>query len=104
MVDGEILMLENVRFDPGEKANDPEFAQAARGARATSTSTTRSAPPTAPTRRPRASREFLPAYAGLLLAREVETLDRHARRPGAPVRRDPRRLARSRTSSASSTG
>src|SRR5512133_3753784 len=27
MIDGEILMLENVRFDPGEKANDPEFAR-----------------------------------------------------------------------------
>ena len=27
MVDGEILMLENVRFDAGEKANDPEFAK-----------------------------------------------------------------------------
>ena len=33
MIDGEILMLENVRFDPGEKTNDPEFAQQARGAR-----------------------------------------------------------------------
>ena len=28
MVDGEILMLENVRYDPGEKANDPAFAKA----------------------------------------------------------------------------
>ena len=27
MVDGEIVMLENVRFEPGEKANDPEFAK-----------------------------------------------------------------------------
>ena len=26
MVDGEVLMLENVRFNPGEKANDPAFA------------------------------------------------------------------------------
>jgi phosphoglycerate kinase len=27
MIDGEILMLENVRFDPGEKKNDPAFAR-----------------------------------------------------------------------------
>ena len=37
MVDGEILMLENVRFDPGEKANDPEFAAASSPRSPTST-------------------------------------------------------------------
>jgi len=73
MVDGEVLMLENVRFNPGEKANDPEFARqlaayadvyvndafgAAHRAHASTAGVA----------------EFLPAYAGLLLAREVETL------------------------------
>lgn len=73
MVDGEIVMLENVRFEPGEKANDPEFAAklaaladiyvddafgAAHRAHASTEGVTR----------------ILPAYAGLLLAREVETL------------------------------
>jgi len=73
MVDGEILMLENVRFHPGEKANDAAFAAelasladlyvddafgAAHRAHASTVGVT----------------EFLPSYAGLLLAREVETL------------------------------
>ena len=73
MIDGEILMLENVRFDPGEKANDPEFARrlaalgeiyvndafgAAHRAHASTAGVA----------------AYLPAYAGMLLAREVETL------------------------------
>ncbi len=73
MVDGEILMLENVRFHPGEKANDPVFARelaslgdvyvndafgAAHRAHASTAGVA----------------GYLPAYAGLLLAREVETL------------------------------
>jgi phosphoglycerate kinase len=73
MVDGEILMLENVRFHPGEKKNDPEFAKqlasladiyvddafgAAHRAHASTAGVA----------------EYLPAYAGMLLAREVETL------------------------------
>jgi len=73
MVDGEILMLENVRFNPGEKANDPQFAKAlskladiyvndAFGAAHRAHASTAGVA------------EFLPAYAGLLLAREVTTL------------------------------
>jgi len=73
MVDGEVLMLENVRFHPGEKKNDPAFARdlaaladlyvndafgAAHRAQASTAGVA----------------EFLPAYAGLLLAREIETL------------------------------
>jgi phosphoglycerate kinase len=73
MVDGEILMLENVRFHPGEKANDPAFAaglaslgdlyvnDAFGAAHRAHASTVGLA-------------GHLPAYAGLLLAREVETL------------------------------
>lgn len=73
MIDGEILMLENVRFHPGEEKNDPVFARqlAALGdiyvndafgaAHRLHASTAGVA-------------EYLPAYAGLLLAREVETL------------------------------
>lgn len=73
MVDGEILMLENVRFHPGEKANDPAFAaelaslgdlyvnDAFGAAHRAHASTAGLA-------------DHLPAYAGLLLAREVETL------------------------------
>jgi phosphoglycerate kinase len=73
LIDGEVLMLENVRFNPGEKANDPEFAKqlaalgdiyvndafgAAHRAHASTAGVA----------------DYLPAYAGLLLAREVETL------------------------------
>jgi phosphoglycerate kinase len=73
MIDGEILMLENVRFDPGEKANDPEFARklaaladifvndafgAAHRAHASTAGVA----------------AYLPAYAGMLLEREVKTL------------------------------
>ena len=73
MVDGEILMLENVRFAPGEKTNDPAFAKAlaaladiyvndAFGAAHRAHASTAGVA------------EFLPAYAGLLLTREIETL------------------------------
>jgi phosphoglycerate kinase len=83
MVDGELLMLENVRFNPGEKSNDPEFARelagladiyvndafgAAHRAHASTVGVT----------------EFLPAYAGMLLAREVETLTDMLTSPARP--------------------
>lgn len=73
MIDGEILMLENVRFDAGEKANDPEFAgklaalgdifvnDAFGAAHRAHASTAGVA-------------AYLPAYAGMLLEREVKTL------------------------------
>jgi phosphoglycerate kinase len=73
MVDGEILMLENVRFEAGEKTNDPAFAKAlasladlyvddAFGASHRAHASTAGVA------------NYLPAYAGLLLAREIETL------------------------------
>ncbi|MDF1541561.1 MAG: phosphoglycerate kinase [Anaerosomatales bacterium] len=73
MVDGEILMLENVRFHPGEKANDPAFA-----AELASLGDLYVNDAFGAAHRAHASTEglaaHLPAYAGLLLAREVETL------------------------------
>ncbi|HEX9093482.1 MAG TPA: phosphoglycerate kinase, partial [Coriobacteriia bacterium] len=73
MVDGEIIMLENVRFDPGEKANDPRFAAALASLADIYVNDAFGA-----AHRAHASTEgvahLLPAYAGLLLAREVETL------------------------------
>ncbi|HET6350735.1 MAG TPA: phosphoglycerate kinase [Coriobacteriia bacterium] len=83
MIDGEILMLENVRFYSGEKANDPEFSQllaklgdiyvndafgAAHRAHASTAGIA----------------QFLPAYAGLLLAREIETLTGMLKSPERP--------------------
>jgi len=83
MIDGEILMLENVRFYPGEKANDPEFSRqlaklgdiyvndafgAAHRAHASTAGVA----------------QFLPAYAGLLLAREIDTLTGMLKSPERP--------------------
>jgi len=83
MVDGELLMLENVRFHPGESSNDPEFSRAladladiyvndafgaAHRAHASTVGVT----------------GFLPAVAGLLLARETETLTEMLASPDRP--------------------
>lgn len=83
MIDGEILMLENVRFNAGEKTNDPVFAKqlaslgdiyvndafgAAHRAHASTAGVA----------------DYLPAYAGMLLAREVETLTGMLAEPERP--------------------
>ncbi len=80
---GEILLLENTRFEPGEEANDPDFAAdlarlgdlyvndafgAAHRAHASTVGVA----------------ALLPAYAGLLLQREEATLSRLLRDPGKP--------------------
>lgn len=83
MVDGEILMLENVRFEPGEKANDPAFAKALASLADIYVNDAFGA-----AHRAHASTEgvahLLPAYAGLLLAREVETLTGMLAEPERP--------------------
>lgn len=83
MVDGEIVMLENVRFEPGEERNDPGFARelasladvfvndafgAAHRAHASTAGVA----------------AYIPAVAGLLLAREVETLTSMLAEPERP--------------------
>jgi phosphoglycerate kinase len=83
MVDGEIIMLENVRFDPREKADDPEFSKALASLADIFVNDAFGA-----AHRAHASTEgvahFLPAYAGLLLAREVETLTSMITEPERP--------------------
>ena len=83
MIDGEILMLENVRFHPGEKANDPAFARALASLADIYVNDAFGA-----AHRAHASTAgvaaYLPAYAGLLLAREVETLNRMLTDPEHP--------------------
>jgi phosphoglycerate kinase len=83
MVDGEIIMLENVRFEPGEKTNDPEFAKALASLADIYVNDAFGA-----AHRAHASTEgvahYLPAYAGLLLAREVETLTAMLTKPERP--------------------
>jgi len=79
----EILLLENIRFNPGEKKNDPDFAKnlaqladiyvndafgAAHRAHASTVGVTR----------------YLPAVAGLLLEKEVNTLAHLLENPERP--------------------
>jgi phosphoglycerate kinase len=83
MVDGEILMLENVRFHPGEKSNDEEFAVALASLGDVYVNDAFGA-----AHRAHASTvgvaAKLPAVAGLLLAREVETLTGMLAEPERP--------------------
>src|SRR5699024_6540958 len=83
MSDGDIILLENLRFDPGEEANDASFCTelsdladiyvndafgAAHRAHASTAGVAND----------------LPAYMGLLLEREIETLSRLLESPEHP--------------------
>jgi phosphoglycerate kinase len=84
LADGEVLVLENVRFEPGETSNDPDFARAlaeladvyVNDAFGTS-------------HRAHASTEgvahLLPSAAGRLMEREVATLTRILEHPSHPL-------------------
>lgn len=82
--DGELLLLENVRFEEGEEKNDPDFARelaapfdlfvndafgTAHRAHASTVGVT----------------AFIPAYAGLLMQKEIEELSRCLDEPGRPL-------------------
>jgi phosphoglycerate kinase len=82
--DGDLVMLENIRFEPGETKNDPELARRLAGlADAYVNDAFGSA------HRAHASTEgvahLLPSAAGLLLQREVETLTAILEDPGRPL-------------------
>jgi len=83
MQPGEIVMLENLRFDPGEKSNDSDFAKSlasladiyvddAFGAAHRKHASVSGVP------------EFLPAVSGFLLEKEVETLTSLLESPKRP--------------------
>jgi phosphoglycerate kinase len=83
MEPGDVTLLENLRFDPGEEANDPEFAAAlaslaqfyvddAFGAAHRAHASVKGAA------------ERLPAAAGLLMVKEVEVLSRLLNAPEKP--------------------
>lgn len=81
---GQVMMLENVRFEPGEEANDPKFcASLARLADVYVNDAFGTA------HRAHASTEgvahLLPAAAGLLMQREVEFLSRVLTDPEPPM-------------------
>jgi len=83
MKNGEIMMLENLRFDPGEKSNDREFSKLlasladiyvndAFGAAHRAHASVVGIP------------EFIPAVSGLLLEKEIKTLAALLEIPGRP--------------------
>ena len=80
---GEVLLLENLRFEPGEEANDPELAERLAGLAELYVDDAFGA-----AHRTHASvvgvAAHLPAYAGFLLAAEVRELSRLLERPERP--------------------
>lgn len=83
MEPGQVLVLENLRFHPGEESNDPEFAKALASL---ADIYVNDAFGTA--HRAHASTEgvahILPSVAGLLMAREIEMLGRTLESPARP--------------------
>ncbi len=83
MIEGELIMLQNVRFHPGEQTNDPKFAKELASLADIYVNDAFGA-----AHRAHASTEgvahYLPAYAGMLLSREVETLTEMLAHPDKP--------------------
>ncbi len=83
MADGDIVVLENLRFDSREKKNDPEFAQ-----QLASLADIYVNDAFGTAHRAHASTAgvaaYLPAYSGFLLAREVEVLTGMLAEPARP--------------------
>jgi phosphoglycerate kinase len=81
---GDVLLLENTRFEPGETKNDPQLAEALAQLADLYVNDAFGA-----AHRAHASSEgvahHLPGYAGLLLQREVEELSRVAESPEHPL-------------------
>jgi phosphoglycerate kinase len=86
MKGGEILLLENLRFFPGEKANDDDFIKSIIDATGAEIYVQDGF---AVIHRAHAStdavKHFLPVYAGLLVASEVENLSKATMDPAHPV-------------------
>jgi phosphoglycerate kinase len=82
--DGDVVMLENIRYEPGETKNDPELAK-----RLASLADVYVNDAFGSAHRAHASTEgvahLLPSAAGLLLQREVETLTSILDDPGRPL-------------------
>jgi phosphoglycerate kinase len=82
--DGDVVMLENIRYEPGETKNDPELAK-----RLSALADLYVNDAFGSAHRAHASTEgvarLLPSGAGLLLQREVETLTAILEDPGRPL-------------------
>ncbi len=82
---GDVLMLENVRFEPGETANDPDFARGLAALADVYVNDAFGAAHRAHASTEAVAHEVDVAVAGLLLAREVETLTRLLESPQRPL-------------------
>lgn len=82
--DGEILLMENVRFDPGEEKNDPEFAK-----KLASFGEVYVNDAFGTVHRAHASTagvaKFLPAYAGFLVEKELTVMGAAVENPKRPL-------------------
>ena len=83
--DADVVMIENVRFFEGETKNDVGARRSATRRSPTSTSTTRSAPRTARTPRPRASRTCCRARPGACWSARSTTLNGILEDPKRPL-------------------
>lgn len=82
--DGDVALLENLRFDPREKANDPEFARALAGLGDAYVNDAFGAAHRAHASVVGVPAQLQPAVAGELLRTEVETLSRLLDEPEQP--------------------
>jgi len=82
---GDIVLLENLRFNPGEEANDPEFARRLAALADVYVDDAFAAAHRAHASTEGITRFLQPAAAGLLMARELEALGRIFERPERPV-------------------
>ena len=82
---GDIVLLENLRFNPGEEANDPEFARRLAALAEVYVDDAFAAAHRAHASTEGIARFLRPAAAGLLMARELEALGRIFERPKRPV-------------------
>jgi phosphoglycerate kinase len=81
---GDLLLLENVRFEPGETENDPKLAEALAGLAGLYVNDAFGAAHRAHASTEGVARQ-LPGYAGLLLEREVTELTRVVESPRRPL-------------------
>lgn len=82
---GQVLMLENLRFHPEEEANDDGFARALAGLADCYVNDAFAAAHRAHASTEAIARHCRPAAAGLLMARELEALERIFERPERPL-------------------
>jgi len=82
---GDTVLLENLRFNPGEEANDPEFARRLAALAEVYVDDAFAAAHRAHASTEGITRFLQPAAAGLLMARELEALGRIFERPERPV-------------------